>query len=84
MSNVSVNPRSPNLYFKTVSSAFCFQGSKSGFEHAAFPNGLPKALEASVVFQTSAEHSSSDSDHGGMQLLLPNISHLFLAMLIFH
>lgn len=41
------------------------QGSKSGFERAAFPNGLPKALEASVALQTSTEPSSSDSDHGG-------------------
>ncbi|KAF9525307.1 hypothetical protein CPB83DRAFT_818878 [Crepidotus variabilis] len=42
------------------------QGSKSGFERATFPNGLPQALEASVAFQTSAEGSSSDSDHGGV------------------
>lgn len=71
------------LIDKIVFSALCFQGSKSCFERAAFPNGLPKALEALVAFQT-AEHSSSDSDHGGMQLLLPNVSHPFPAMLIFH
>jgi len=72
------------LIDKIVFSALCFLGSRSGFERAAFPNGLPKALEASVAFQSPAEHSSSDSDHGGMQLLLPNISHTFLAMLIFY
>jgi hypothetical protein len=44
----------------------CYPGSKSGFERAAFPNGLPKALEALVALQTSTEPSSSDSDHGGV------------------
>jgi len=41
----------------------------SGFERAAFPNGLPQALEASVAFQSQGEVSSSDDDHGGMQPL---------------
>ncbi|TFK31704.1 hypothetical protein BDQ12DRAFT_93825 [Crucibulum laeve] len=34
-------------------------------ESAAFPNGLPQALEASVA-QQLAEGASSDSDHGGI------------------
>ncbi|KAF5325404.1 hypothetical protein D9619_009678 [Psilocybe cf. subviscida] len=42
------------------------QGSKSGFESATFPNGLPESLGASVAFQTPGEGTSSDSDHGGM------------------
>ena len=55
-------------------------GPKPGFESAAFPNGLPEALEATVAFQNPAE--GSDSDHGGMQLLARR--HLFpmSAMLI--
>ncbi|KAF9559766.1 hypothetical protein CPC08DRAFT_502688 [Agrocybe pediades] len=42
------------------------QGPKQGFESAAFPNGLPQALEASVAYQSLAEGTSSDSDHGGV------------------
>jgi hypothetical protein len=72
------------LIDKVVFFVPCCTGSKSGFERAAFPNGLPKALEASVALQTSTEPSSSDSDHGGMQSLLPDIFSTFPAMLIFH
>ncbi|KAF8873799.1 hypothetical protein CPB84DRAFT_1753160 [Gymnopilus junonius] len=43
------------------------QGPKPGFEGAAFPNGLPQALEASVAFQSLTEGASSDSDHGGVR-----------------
>ncbi|PPQ83395.1 hypothetical protein CVT25_003842 [Psilocybe cyanescens] len=43
------------------------QGPKPGFESATFPNGLPQALEASVAFQSLAEGTSSDSDHGGVR-----------------
>lgn len=38
-------------------------------DSAAFPLGLPEALGASVALQASSEGASSDSDHGGMQLL---------------
>lgn len=56
---------------------------KPGFESAAFPNGLPEALEASVAFQSLAEGTSSDSDHGGMQLLyLGDIFFVISAVLI--
>lgn len=58
-------------------------GPKPGFESAAFPNGLPEALEATVALQSPVEGTSSDSDsHGGMQLLARR--HLFCmpAMLI--
>ncbi|PPQ68612.1 hypothetical protein CVT24_005430 [Panaeolus cyanescens] len=40
------------------------QGNKSGFESAAFPNGLPESLGASVAFQIHGEGASSDSDRG--------------------
>ncbi|KAF8169808.1 hypothetical protein BJ912DRAFT_1149146 [Pholiota molesta] len=42
------------------------QGSKPGFESAAFPTGLPPALGASVAFPNSADGASSDSDPGGV------------------
>ena len=71
------------LIDKIICFVSCYPGSKTGFERAAFPNGLPKALEASVALQTSTEPSSSDSDHGGMQSLLPDISSTFPAILIF-
>ena len=61
----------------------CCSGSKPGFESAAFPHGLPKALEASVAFQSLAEGASSDSDHGGMQLLLKRHLSPLPVMLIF-
>lgn len=48
---------------------------------ATFPNGLPEALGASVALQTSPEPVSSDSDNGGMQLLLGDLF-FSLAMLI--
>jgi len=48
---------------------------------ATFPNGLPEALGASVALQASPEQTSSDSDNGGMQLLLGDIF-FSLAMLI--
>ncbi|KAF8872260.1 hypothetical protein CPB84DRAFT_1691507 [Gymnopilus junonius] len=60
------------------------QGPKPGFEGAAFPNGLPQALEASVAFQSLTEGASSDSDHGGMQLLLKRHLPPLPAMLILH
>ncbi|KAJ7594355.1 hypothetical protein C8J56DRAFT_435061 [Mycena floridula] len=40
-------------------------GITKTLESAAFPNGLPEALEASVALQFLSEASSSDSDHGG-------------------
>ena len=67
------------LYFVS----FIFSAPKPGFESAAFPNGLPEALEASVAFQSLAEGTSSDSDHGGMQLLyLGDIFFVISAVLI--
>lgn len=57
-------------------------GSKSGFESATFPNGLPESLGASVAFQTPGEGTSSDSDHGGMQLLARQHLSLLSVMLI--
>ena len=48
---------------------------------ATFPNGLPEALGASVALQGSSEPTSSDSDNGGMQLLLGDLF-FSLAMLI--
>lgn len=67
---------------KIIFHAFHCSGPKPGFESAAFPNGLPEALEATVAFQSPVEGTSSDSDHGGMQLLARR--HLFCmpAMLI--
>ncbi|KIM38808.1 hypothetical protein M413DRAFT_29756 [Hebeloma cylindrosporum] len=50
---------------KIIFYAFHRSGPKPGFESAAFPNGLPEALEATVAFQSPAEGTSSDSDHGG-------------------
>ncbi|ESK90524.1 ace1 transcription factor [Moniliophthora roreri MCA 2997] len=38
--------------------------SNKTLESAAFPNGLPEALEASVALQLLSEGTSSDSDHG--------------------
>uniref|UniRef100_A0A0W0F0Y9 Copper-fist domain-containing protein n=1 Tax=Moniliophthora roreri TaxID=221103 RepID=A0A0W0F0Y9_MONRR len=38
-------------------------GSNKTLESAAFPNGLPEALEASVALQLLSEGTSSDSDH---------------------
>jgi hypothetical protein len=55
---------------------------KPGFESAAFPYGLPEALEASVAFQTLGEGTSSDSDHGGMQLLTRRYLFCISALLI--
>jgi hypothetical protein len=47
-----------------------------------FPNGsVPEALGASVTLQSSSEPMSSDSDNGGMQLLLGDLF-FSLAMLI--
>ncbi|KDR77356.1 hypothetical protein GALMADRAFT_246744 [Galerina marginata CBS 339.88] len=60
------------------------QGPKPGLESAAFPNGLPQALEASVAFQNPGEGTSSDSDHGGMQLLPRRHLPPFPVMLILH
>lgn len=54
---------------KIIFHVFHYSVLKSGFESAAFPNGLPEALEASVAFQSLGEGTSSDSDNGGMQLL---------------
>lgn len=48
------------------SSAPTNKGTKPGFESAAFPHGLPEALETSVAIQNSADGASSDSDHGGL------------------
>jgi hypothetical protein len=48
---------------------------------ATFPDGLPAALGTSVALQASSEAVSSDSDIGGMQLLLGDPS-FSLAMLI--
>lgn len=42
-------------------------GSNKALESAAFPNGLPEALEASVALQLLSEGHSSDSDHAGCQ-----------------
>ncbi|KAF8153271.1 hypothetical protein B0H34DRAFT_722916 [Crassisporium funariophilum] len=42
------------------------QGPKAGLDSAAFPNGLPEALGASVAFQANGDGTSSDSDHGGV------------------
>ncbi|KAJ8082278.1 copper-binding transcription factor [Marasmius tenuissimus] len=41
------------------------KGSNKALESAAFPNGLPEALEASVALQLLSEGHSSDSDHAG-------------------
>jgi hypothetical protein len=41
-------------------------GNNKGLEGAAFPSGLPEALEASVALQPLSEGGSSDSDHSGM------------------
>ncbi|KAF5351565.1 hypothetical protein D9758_007198 [Tetrapyrgos nigripes] len=41
------------------------QGVSKMLESAAFPNGLPEALEASVALQLLSEGTSSDSDHVG-------------------
>jgi hypothetical protein len=75
------------LIDKVIFSCSCSLGSKSGFERAAFPDGLPKALEASVAFQTPADLSSSDSDHGGMHKVVVNpttsLSTFFSVMLTF-
>ncbi|KAG7095551.1 hypothetical protein E1B28_006289 [Marasmius oreades] len=38
-------------------------GSNKALESAAFPDGLPEALEASVALQLLSEGHSSDSDH---------------------
>jgi len=72
------------LMDKIIFHAFCCLGPKLGFESAAFPNGLPQALEASVAFQSLAEGTSSDSDHGGMQLLPRRHLLCSAAMLILH
>lgn len=40
-------------------------------DSATFPNGLPEALETLVATQASSP--SSDSDYGGMQLLLATV-----------
>ncbi|KAF8809409.1 hypothetical protein BYT27DRAFT_7232221 [Phlegmacium glaucopus] len=53
------------LMDKITLHVFHSSGPKPGFESAAFPNGLPEALEASVAFQNLGEGTSSDSDHGG-------------------
>jgi len=75
------------LIDKVVLSCFCSLGCKSGFERAAFPDGLPKALETSVAFQTPADLSSSDSDHGGMHKVVvyptTSLSTFFSVMLTF-
>ena len=68
------------LYFVS----FIFSAPKPGFESAAFPNGLPEALEASVAFQTLGEGTSSDSDNGGMQLLTRRYLFRVSALLISH
>lgn len=66
---------SPSLIYSQLMDKIIFfyalhcSAPKLGFDSAAFPNGLPQALEASVAFQPFAEGTSSDSDHGGMQLL---------------
>ncbi|KAF9269514.1 hypothetical protein L218DRAFT_272584 [Marasmius fiardii PR-910] len=39
------------------------KGLNKALESAAFPNGLPEALEASVALQLLSEGHSSDSDH---------------------
>jgi hypothetical protein len=49
-------------------------------DSATFPNGLPEALETLVATQASSEGPSSDTDYGGMQLLLGDILYS-LAML---
>jgi hypothetical protein len=62
-----VNPKLNPLHrlSKIIFYAFHCSGPKPGFESAAFPNGLPQALEASVAFQSHGEGTSSDYDHGG-------------------
>ncbi|CAA7269880.1 unnamed protein product [Cyclocybe aegerita] len=50
---------------------FPAQGHKQGFESAAFPNGLPEALEASVAFH----NPDSDSDHGGHRCKAGDVCH---------
>jgi len=64
---VNPEPSPPLLQSKIIflSSLSIIPVPKPGFESAAFPNGLPEALEASVAFQSLAEGTSSDSDHGG-------------------
>ncbi|KAF9045329.1 hypothetical protein BJ165DRAFT_1528213 [Panaeolus papilionaceus] len=49
---------------KVIFSASHSLGNKSGLESAAFPNGLPESLGASVAFQIHGEGASSDSDRG--------------------
>jgi hypothetical protein len=70
------------LMDKIIFHVFHFSGPKPGFESAAFPNGLPEALEASVAFQSLGEGTSSDSDHGGMQLLTRRYLFCISALLI--
>lgn len=65
-----LNLRLPRRLQRKVCVTSIYSGTKPGFESAAFPHGLPEALETSVAIQNSADGASSDSDHGGMQLLL--------------
>ncbi len=57
------------LMNKVILYASLCSGLQPGFDRAAFPNGLPPALGTSVAFPNPADGTSSDSDHGGMQLL---------------
>ncbi|KAG7442908.1 uncharacterized protein BT62DRAFT_973238 [Guyanagaster necrorhizus] len=41
------------------------KGLSKTLETAAFPNGLPEVLEASVIHQAPSDGVSSDSDHSG-------------------
>ncbi|KAK0469027.1 uncharacterized protein EV420DRAFT_1492028 [Desarmillaria tabescens] len=41
------------------------KGLSKTLETAAFPNGLPEDLEASVILQAASDGVSSDSDHSG-------------------
>lgn len=60
------------LIHKIHFSSFPLAGNNKTPESAAFPNGLPEALEASVA-RYPADGVSSDSDHGGMPLLRGNL-----------
>jgi hypothetical protein len=49
-------------------------------ETAAFPNGLPEALETTAALQALQEGVSSDSDHGTLSLLSSFLLFMFITL----
>ncbi|KAK7062801.1 copper-binding transcription factor [Paramarasmius palmivorus] len=64
MSNVYVQNQKRPPKVCLIIASYVLYGLNKTLESAAFPNGLPEALEASVALQLLSEGTSSDSDHG--------------------